>query len=375
MRNLYAFLLFSMSLEDAKRTLGFPSNANPSPDDIRKAWRQKAFEVHPDRGGDPKKMVEVNVAKDILDGKQRPTYDRSDSYSPPPKARPTDYGYSAPKEKPKDHVVTFETAVQTAHIPSNVEWLFVTDMQRSKHNYSGDESQRYVNAFVAFGRTEYNYVYAVARHTVLASFYVGGGSNTDVWEAECILTSKTAFSSMHVSKQISTALKKVQFDGSFNNKVSLCPGWEFSKKLPLSGTMPLKRALMELGLLEKDDPTVKTLRTVIELELLNEYSDRAGYYSVKSGPYDNADGFYRVTIRVNSAMKALSEEDTKKFFAFRIGGQRAMQVIFGDYYYRGGKKVLTLSKFGKPVIQWLADNTSLPADMRQVMAQKASEMA
>ena len=106
MRNLYAFLLFSMSLEDAKQVLGFPPNANPSPDDIRKAWRQKAFEMHPDRGGSNEKMVEVNVAKDILDGKQRPTYDRREPPSSPrgPTSQPG-YTRTSPREKPKDTVV------------------------------------------------------------------------------------------------------------------------------------------------------------------------------------------------------------------------------------------------------------------------------
>ena len=78
---------------------------------------------------------------------------------------------------------------------------------------------------------------------------------------------------------------------------------------------------------------------------------------------------------MNSASKALSEADTKRLFALRLSGRPAMVVIFGDYYHHGGKKMLSRSVFGKPVMQWLADNaSSLPDDMRQTLAQKASEM-
>lgn len=64
-------LLVSMSLEDAKAVLGFPPSASPSPSEIQKAYRTKAIENHPDRGGDHRKMVEINVAKEILEGKRK----------------------------------------------------------------------------------------------------------------------------------------------------------------------------------------------------------------------------------------------------------------------------------------------------------------
>jgi curved DNA-binding protein CbpA len=67
----YARILLSMSLEEAKTTLGLRSSS-PTKEEITKAYRAKALENHPDRGGDPEKMVEVNVARDILEGKARP---------------------------------------------------------------------------------------------------------------------------------------------------------------------------------------------------------------------------------------------------------------------------------------------------------------
>ncbi len=63
-------LLLAMSMEEAKQALGFAPNANPSLGEIQRAYRAKAIQNHPDRGGDLKKMVVINVAKEILEGKR-----------------------------------------------------------------------------------------------------------------------------------------------------------------------------------------------------------------------------------------------------------------------------------------------------------------
>ena len=70
-QEIYAKLIVSMSMSDAKEVLGFPPNYSPSPSEIAKAYRTKVLENHPDRGGDPRRMVEINVAKEVLDGKVR----------------------------------------------------------------------------------------------------------------------------------------------------------------------------------------------------------------------------------------------------------------------------------------------------------------
>lgn len=88
-RALYARLIRSMSMTDAKQVLGFPPSSNPSPEEISHAYKKKVFENHPDRGGDPAKMVEVNVAKDVLDQKQAPSREPGPSYS----------GYGEPEDE------------------------------------------------------------------------------------------------------------------------------------------------------------------------------------------------------------------------------------------------------------------------------------
>jgi curved DNA-binding protein CbpA len=85
-RRFVSRYFLSMSMEDAYKVLGLSPGA--SKEEINKAYRAKVFETHPDRGGDPTKMVEVNVAKDILDNKQAPSrsgpsYEPSYTYNEP----------------------------------------------------------------------------------------------------------------------------------------------------------------------------------------------------------------------------------------------------------------------------------------------------
>src|SRR6202142_3013688 len=57
-------------------TLGVPKSA--SPDEIKKAFRKKAHEFHPDKGsGNPDKFKEINEAYQVLsDQKKRQQYDQ-----------------------------------------------------------------------------------------------------------------------------------------------------------------------------------------------------------------------------------------------------------------------------------------------------------
>jgi hypothetical protein len=81
-KELYARLFKAMSEAEAKDILGFPPMASPSDREVNKALRVMAPQFHPDRGGDPRKMVELNVAADILKGKRQP-----DGTSPAPAPR------------------------------------------------------------------------------------------------------------------------------------------------------------------------------------------------------------------------------------------------------------------------------------------------
>lgn len=128
-RFLYARMFQAMSLQEAKTVLGFPPTANPTPEEINKAYKTKAFENHPDRGGDPAKMVEVNVAKDLLEGKGRATWRPEPS---PPR----------PQRKPPEVVDTiggasFQEAISKSGVPSNTEWKCISKPMYAGHREKG----------------------------------------------------------------------------------------------------------------------------------------------------------------------------------------------------------------------------------------------
>jgi len=55
-----------MTRQEALELLGFPPNASPTEEELKRAQKRKAIEFHPDRGGDPEKLVQVNRAFDYL---------------------------------------------------------------------------------------------------------------------------------------------------------------------------------------------------------------------------------------------------------------------------------------------------------------------
>lgn len=67
----YRRVFQAMSLDQAKQVLGFPPGSVPSPAEVSKAYKTKAIQNHPDRGGSHEVMVDLNAAKDILEGKRR----------------------------------------------------------------------------------------------------------------------------------------------------------------------------------------------------------------------------------------------------------------------------------------------------------------
>jgi hypothetical protein len=361
----YAFLLLSMSLQDAKAILGFPPEENPSPSEVMKAWREKAFENHPDRGGDPKKMVEINVAKDILEGKQRPTYDRS---GPGSEASPGGYGRPGGGVRwtpPPPEVVTFEEAKSRAGIPSGVEWQFVTGTQRGT-SYSSDEFSRSDNYWVAYGKTGSKHVFVGMRYYTHQDLFVGGRADEDKWtmaSLEIPIKGDEGTEPAWLYGGVVKALKMVDFKGKFNSKVVDARGWKFDDKRPTGSEISIKHWLAESGLVSGDDPRVQSRKHVIELHYRKSYNEAPDHYKIQ---YDY-EGF---DVNVNGKPYPLNERDVKLLVTKRITA-----MVFGTYYYGGETKNLTRSKNGKKLLEWMAKNlTSLPTTAVETLLAASAQM-
>lgn len=147
----YAKLVLSMSMGEAKEILGFPPSAVPTAQEVSKAWKQKAFENHPDRGGSHEKMVEINVAKDILEGKTRAQWKPEAPPPPSPKREPP---------KVVDTVVGEPFEKMAADLPGNVEWKFVSSQFYGKA-LDGYTSSHW--AWILVGVTDDKYVVATIK--------------------------------------------------------------------------------------------------------------------------------------------------------------------------------------------------------------------
>lgn len=150
----YHRLLLAMSLDQAKRVLGFPPQVQPTPEEVQKAWRQLAFQHHPDRGGDPDKMVEINVAKDVLEGKGRATWTPMPR---PQRERPK------PPPPPEPDVVlegqSFQEAWAQNMPPATTEWKFVSAPEFWNEGYS-DPGHR---IWTLYGTTDSKHVFCAVK--------------------------------------------------------------------------------------------------------------------------------------------------------------------------------------------------------------------
>jgi curved DNA-binding protein CbpA len=69
-RLFVAWLRKAMTPEEAREVLGFPPYYVPTDAELNKAVRTRARDAHPDKGGTEQAMVEINVAKEVLEGKR-----------------------------------------------------------------------------------------------------------------------------------------------------------------------------------------------------------------------------------------------------------------------------------------------------------------
>jgi len=342
----YAFLLAAMSMSEAKEKLGFPPDSDPSPREIKEAYRQKALKLHPDVGGTDREMEEVNVAKDILEGKARPSYDRRDT--PVRKWEP-----------PKKTEVTFDQAESRAGIPGGVEWFFVTPRQYGPR-WSSDESSQGDSNFVAYGRTDREHVFVAARHYTRHDYFIGGTHDENIWTVKSIeipIKKDEGVQPRWLYGNVVKALKALGFKGRFNSKVLDAKGWRLGEREPSGSPTSIKHWLVNSGQVSGTDPSVAGRKQTVQLEI--------------GGSYDKPE----LDLILNGRAYTLSDRDYDKFNRARFGGQELLRLIFGRYHYRGSKKMLTRIRNGKKIIGWLVEYMKdLPEDAVEILKAAEAQM-
>lgn len=376
----------NMSYEDALKTLGFGPNDHPNDLEVTKAYKSKALKAHPDAGGSHESMVELNIAKEILDGKTRPTYQRApaEEYAYTPYKRP---------EPPKKDEVTFEQAKSKAGLPSSVEWVFMTDTQRASNNYSGDESSKSDNAWVVYGRTASSHVFVGVEHSYYSGLAGANDGGYDYWSIRSNEYSlDTKITPTWLSGCISKAISEMKwFGGRFNNKVFEVKGKDPLKNAgslnaaTLSGrSTSLKNILVNMGEVSGDDPSVANRKIPVELKVEQDYGFdskvKPGFYPEPATSSNTWDGkyhgyYYKIELNIAGRDYALDETDTKKLLGLKLGGKRLLSVILGDYWDRGGKKVITRMPKGKVLLQgFLEYLKGLPAPAVELLQRAMEQM-
>ena len=343
-RSLYARLIKAMSMGEALETLGFTPGESPSPQEVSKAYKERAFRNHPDRGGDPTKMVELNVAKDILEGKERPT---GGGYGGP--EAPS--GYTAPqREKPEPRRVSFDEAKSKAGVPQ-ADWKFKTQTAYGGH---GDTS---VSGYVVCGKLGDKLIFVAVESFRSQNAFTG--EDVDEWWMSTIKVSGTfrewapkvirqLFSSFpHLSKKYNAKVEILP-DGAVLNERML-----FSRGRAVS----FKDAMAMMGEIDQNDPWAQRKVTI---------------QIITHNRKEMADRNYDIELVVNGKGYTLRKDNADKMQA---GSAKVMRAIYGDYFYDESKKLLTRSKNGPQVMQWMIDNLRSEPDDLLAALQAAIEQA
>lgn len=342
-------LRFSMNLADARRILGFPPGSNPTADEIQRAWKTLAFKMHPDRGGDETRMVELNVAKDVLNGKQRPTptYERSE--------RPESSERPAGRQE-----VTWEQAKAQAGIPGGVRWVMVTAPAHS--GYSSDEHMRSVTGYVLYGRTDRADVFVGVEHLEKEDYYVGAGPGIDMWSIRSVdypFGREGQMDAGEMTRVIQRMYKQFGWASlKWNQKVMNVPdGWVLAPRLPHGQRETnLKHWLVNQGLVGENDPSVAGRKNTVELVF-----------------YQGFDEDVKITLIINGREYSLSPADSLRWVTPSLW-RGPISFVFGMSVYNGSKKNLT--RLAQPkrqkIFQWMSQRLSdLPAAAKAVIDAEA----
>lgn len=339
----------SMTLEEAKAILGFSLESDPTESEVEKRRREFAIKNHPDLGGDADKMVEVNIAADILSGKRKPA-----PSDPPSRPEPPPAPYQPPpRSEPTITKVTFEEAEAAAGGVPHADWKFKT---QNGHSGYGDISTMGFVLCGKLGDRDWLFV-AVENHTARNAF---SNSESDIWWMK--------------KKQVSGDLRDVapkvirelwadfpRLKDGYNAKVEILKeGVRFGPMMLYSHgkTVSFKDAMDLLGELGSDDPW-KNRKITVDMVTKSEYDRSNGMKDV-----------HFITLTVNGRDYKLQPESVE----YIENKTDILDTVMSGHRWRG-KKTLTRARDGGKAMKTMAEHlTHEPKDLRDALSAAAAQM-
>lgn len=319
----YAKLLVSMSVQEAKHILGFPPYYSPTETEISKAWRAKAFEHHPDRGGDLQTMVEINVAKDILQGKRTEQWRPEPPPPPPPRPKP---------EPPK--VIDFvkgQSWNSAAEFPSGVDWKFV-----SKPTWAGKAKDRNASGgyiWVVVGIKDDKFVATALKYRKADQLWDHEKGGLVDYEADWRCNVSIVPMNRPAIKVIPSLIKGVSLmwdDGSVGEPPKKYMLWPQGDKLTEEtiqrvkwggGGIPLKDVLVGSGMVAESTKGVSGRKTQVEMRFQYDKTKKERFRKEFPGK-SSVLWSYNVFVSVNGKEAQLTDETIlnleRGFFGFTI---------------------------------------------------------
>jgi len=357
----------------AVKTLGFPLGTKPTPDEIKKAFRARAFETHPDRGGNTDEFIQVNAAKDFLMKKFNDPYKAP--YSPPPRRE-------RPKPMEPDFVEvgqSFQQAWSANSPPASVEWKFVSipEYYWETSNHPGHR------IWTMYGQTASAHIFcSVKERGESAGFVMTGKGMTKImedwqvsWADDPIKSDLNRIAPKYL-KSVGTGWVGLAKSPKPPRKYILWPGGQPSvalfKKIPRSGGVGLKNILVGAGLLSDTDLAVKGRKSVVQMRF--EYSlDKITRRRALKGRITRSDQFEFYVI-INGKKARLEDETvenlTKRFIPWALGWDNINDGITKDITklragrFKGGAAT---------ALRYLADSLTNEPSWLIIALEKAAE--
>jgi len=344
----YARLLQAMSMGEAKTILGFPPGSSPTPQEVSKAYKRQSFENHPDRGGSHDKMVEINVAKDILTGERSPTGPGGQRQRP---ARPST-PYKQRPDPPPMKGNNFSQAL--SGVPSGVDWKFVSgagyqsDMESHEVDGESFNYHRYYYGWVAYGQTETHHVFVGVQAKV-------GGNLSPMPLKQAIQEGSVEWQGFHIGAKRSLNLIRLA-PKMVKQILAGLPGLKGSRVLPKkykvmngpltvniltqgSAGLSLKDAIIGSGAMPAGSAGLKGRKAVITIDPV---FDRVKYKKLRDEgargtEYHQA---YNWVVEVNGRGRELKDDEVE-----RLSKNNFLSGVY-SYDYEKGKKNLTRLRGG-----------------------------